>query len=390
MKGVRFLAVMLACTWPAADLLAQIEPPYPTLPDPLVTASGQKIVSVEAWENIRRPEILRLFTEQIYGRSPGPGEYQSSAEVIETTPISTGKRKTVRLKITGPNGSLNIDAHVYLPDSSKGPVPVFLYLNGSPLVPEQMTGRRFPLNDLLFPRGYGGAVLGRNLAAPDNPETYRDGVIRLFNLTGDDAWEAISCWAWTASRLVDYLLTDPEVDPNRIAVIGNSRAGKTALWCAAQDQRIALVAPNDSGLTGVSLARRMALRTIDDTEKDFPHWFCQNYAQYRKNENKLPVDQHQLLALIAPRLLAIGNDAQDYWCSPRSEFYSIVYAQPVFKLYEALKTEWSIADFPASNTVVMDNGNIHYHMEDDKHDLTPWDWEQYLNYADKMWPRPAL
>lgn len=113
MKGVRFLAVMLACTWPAADLLAQIEPPYPTLPDPLVTASGQKIASVEAWENIRRPEILRLFTEQIYGRSPGPGEYQSSAEVIETTPITNGKRKTVlwcaaqdqRIAMVAPNDS---------------------------------------------------------------------------------------------------------------------------------------------------------------------------------------------------------------------------------------------------------------------------------------------
>ena len=158
----------------------------------------------------------------------------------------------------------------------------------------------------ILQRGYGIAALHNAELAPDDKDTYRDGVIRLFEGDGDrarprNACRALGAWAWGASRAMDYFASDSRVDPRRVAVVGHSRGGKAALRAGAQDERFALVVSNESGEGGAALSRRNFGETVARITESFPHWFAEAYKDYAGRERDLPVDQHMLLALIAPR-----------------------------------------------------------------------------------------
>ncbi|MEM9985003.1 MAG: acetylxylan esterase, partial [Bacteroidota bacterium] len=243
---------------------------------------------------------------------------------------------------------------------------------------------RWPVETILS-RGYGLATVYCSDLVPDYPSGLDEGFYPLFYRPGQtqpdsSAWGAIGAWAWGLSLTLNFLETQTDIRAHQVALIGHSRLGKTALLAGALDQRFAMVISNNSGCAGAALFRRRFGETIDAINDIAPHWFNDRFPSYRHQEDSLPVDQHQFLALIAPRPLYVGSADQDLWADPRGEYLSAYHASAIYRLYgyPALDNKKS----PKSNRP-LNQGRVAYHLRAGKHDLTLYDWEQYLDFADK-------
>ncbi len=385
--------------------------PEYTLPHVLVSSAGKPVRSVGEWERVRRPEIMELFESEVYGRTPKekvPVSYHVKS--IEENALN-GKATRKEVRIQFPQDKW-MDLLLYTPNGASGPVPVFLGLNflgnqsleTDPSIPMTTSWQRnnpglgvsanrateatrgasqlnWPLEYILS-NGYALATIYYCDIFPDHAEGREASIQTLFPPAGNQAeeWGAIGAWAWGLSRAVDYLETDPAIRNNQIAVIGHSRLGKAALWAGAQDTRFGLVIANNSGEGGAAITRRRFGETIEIINKNFPHWFAPAYKKYDRREDDLPVDYHQLVALIAPRPVYAASGSLDLWADPKGEYLSLYHAGPVYQLYgkEALmSSEVPPAQLPVATR------SMGYHMREGKHDILLYDWEQYIRFADR-------
>ena len=360
------------------------------LPDPLVDNGGRRMTSVEAWESQRRPELLELFREHVYGRNAveRPGDLRFEQVGEETVAFDgNARRRRLRVVYSSATGEGAIDVTLYWPAKAKPKGCFVLIVNrGRRIIDEAETrpSEFWPVADIVA-QGYATAAFHNQDVAPDRAQDgFKSGVFGLFDPVGrpraGDAWGAIAAWSWGASRVIDCLQTIPSLQGTPVAVIGHSRGGKAALWCGAQDQRVVLTISNDSGCTGAALARTTRGETVEVINTKFPHWFALNYRRYNGRADALPVDQHALLALMAPRLVYVASASEDDNADPAAEFQACVEAAPVYALYG--KSGVGAKALPAAG-VALHEGAIGYHLRPGTHDLKREDWLHYLDYADK-------
>jgi len=422
MTGALLLAggtAMLA--QPAKANYDETKVPAYTLPDPLVCTDGKAVTNARAWREKRRPELIRLFEEQVYGRAPG----RPRALRFETLSVTTNAfgglatRKEVAIWFTGKTDGPSMNLLLYLPNAATTPTPAFLgfSFNGNHAVSTEPEVRlsdrwmvsersscivsnrataacrgieatRWPVAKILA-RGYALATAYYGDLEPDFAEGWKQGVRAALSPAGTNTtfqpeeWGAISAWAWGLSRALDYLETEARVDATRVALLGHSRLGKTALWAGARDERFAIVISNDSGEGGAALARRCFGERTADLNRAFPHWFCGNFKKYSDHEADLPVDQHELIALVAPRPVYVASATEDLWADPHGEFLAAQGAEPVYQLFD--RPGLGVDTQPAADRPVGDF--IGYHLRTGKHDTTEYDWSQYLNFADRHFHR---
>ena len=390
------------------------------LPDPLINAAGLPITNTTAWRTERRGEVLRLFEDHVYGRTPS-AHISTRAEVLEVaTDVLNGDatRQQVRIHFEkGPHRAA-MDILIYLPNAATEPVPLFVGLNffgnhatttdpavllnenwmrpvdSAGIVDHRATeasrginAHRWPVEEIIA-RGYGVATIYCGDLDPDYDDGFQTGIHPLFyrdNQTQPDAneWATIGAWAWGLSRALDYLETDAAIDSQRVAVIGHSRLGKAALWAGANDERFALVISNNSGCGGAALARRCFGETVARINTSFPHWFSDSHQTYNDREADLPVDQHMLIALMAPRPVYIASATEDLWADPRGEFLAGKHAAPVYALFG--KAGLGVEAQPPPDQSVGDH--IGYHRRTGKHDILAYDWQQYMDFADRHFGR---
>lgn len=378
--------------------------PVFTLPSLLEDGEGSKVTSTKKWEKECRPKILKAFASQMYGITPDE-KVDVSYELLSNRPDALdglATCKQIKLVFTNGDSCCEMLLLIYLPNNVEGKVPLFLSCNFSgnetihydPMIipsftrgknPEQRATPEsaWPVEKLLN-AGYGLATFWYQDVFPDEKGQHGLSILSLFGYSSpedntDSSWQGVGAWAWGMSRAMDYFETDPQIDSKKIALMGHSRIGKAALWAGAQDERFALVVSNNSGCGGAALSKRTYGETIASMTAVFPHWFCKSFSQYSRHEELLPFDQHQLLALIAPRPLYVASAVEDRWADPRGEFLSAMYAGEVYRLYgyDGLNT----SEMPALNTPIMNR--VGYHIRTGGHAVTGYDWEQYILFADK-------
>jgi len=363
-----------------------------TLPDPLVMTNGERVKNAADWRTKRRPEILRAYQNEIYGRIPA-NTPKVTWEVTETNPAAKDNTAMMR-RIVGRIGtaanSQPINMMVYTPAKATRPVPLILMINfggGPPMEGRPATNMQFndpPVAADILARGWGYAMVGYQDIQPDRLNTFNQGVIGQTLSAGEqpkpDEWGTISAWAWGLSRIIDYFETDKLVDAKKIAVHGHSRLGKTVLWASAMDERIAAVYSSCSGEMGAALARRDWGETVDDMAQNFSYQFAGNFQKYVGKWNDMPVDAHMLIALSAPRPVFITGGTGDQWADPVGEFRAGVAAGPVYKLLG--KNDLGTTELPPLDTPLT-KGDIGWHYHTGGHAATPEDWKAFLEFVGK-------
>lgn len=368
--------------------------------------------SLKEWKKVHRPAIMDFFLTDVYGHYPQK-QVTPRFELLEQSDKALGGkaiRKQVAIHLDGmPTPILLL---IYQPAGVKGKVPAFVGMNfkgnhqvnidpeiiisdnapkGKDLgtdAPRGAASSRWPLEEIVG-AGYAVATIYRGDVDPDHDDGFKNGIHPLFYRAGQskpdaEEWGTIGAWAWGLSRVMDYLEQDKSIDHKRVAVIGHSRLGKTALWAGATDERFAIAISNDSGCGGAALSARKVGETVAKINKSFPHWFCDNYNKYNDNEEALLVDQQGLIALIAPRPVYVASATEDTWADPEGEFLSALYASPVYELYGRKGLAVSSMPKPEQPSI---EGYVGYHIRTGKHDITLYDWQQYIKFANQHFGR---
>ncbi|MFW6289475.1 MAG: hypothetical protein ACOC0R_00790 [Mariniphaga sp.] len=384
------------------------------LSDPLTSFSGRKIKNSRQWKKIRRPELLEFFTSKVYGKVPGNLTI-SKWEVVEQSGNAVkgkAQRKQVEVTFSKNGKELSFNILMYLPKNIQK-APMFLgynfYGNHSVYHDENIIiseawgrnnesigitdhrlsekGRGVSTDswqvEKIIDAGYGLATIYYGEVDPDKDD-FSDGIHPFFyndnqQQPAPDEWGSIAAWAWGLSRALDYLEQDKDADASKVVVFGHSRLGKTSLWAGVTDPRFAGVISNNSGCGGAALSKRQFGETIGRINSSFPHWFADNFNTYNNNEKELPADQHELLALIAPRPVYVASAEEDLWADPRGEYLAAYHATPVFELYK--KNGIASTEMPELNQHVQNT--VAYHIRPGGHGVKAYDWTQYIRWANK-------
>lgn len=391
--------------------------PAYSLPDPLTGANGTPIKDAAAWRSQRRPELMQLFEQEVYGRTPiarPPGMTWRTVSEKKDARDGRAVRREIEIHLFGRDDGPVVRLLLYIPvrATQTAPAPVFLGLNfegnhattteadiplpkgwvptnkGAGLndnTPSEKTrgvqADRW-LYDMALARGYAVATAYYGDLDPDIDDDFKNGVHAVTGKPQEGEWGSIGTWAWGLSRLLDVLEKESGVDGKKAVVMGHSRLGKTALWAGAQDERFAAVISNNSGCGGAALSRRIFGETVARINTSFPHWFTNGYKKWNGREADCPVDQHQLIALIAPRPLLVTSATEDLWADPKGEFLSLVGADPVYRLLGT--SGLSITAQPPPDQ--LHNGPLAYLLRTGPHDITATDWQAYLDFADTQLP----
>ena len=386
------------------------------LPDVLSTGS-ERVSTIEQWTQVRRPQVLKLFQDHVYGAVPAkPDDLHFKVTSTRTDALGgAATRKLIHISLKQHPQWKGMDVMVVVPNQRKNKAPVFVGLsfNGNHAVSAEsdiplstrwmransknpkavidnrateeargVEASRWPL-DMIVKQGFAVATAYYGDIEPDHAEGWKEGVRAALSEKGAETtwkggeWGAISAWSWGLSRILDYLETDPDINASQAAVIGHSRLGKTSLWAGASDPRFGIVISNDSGEGGAALMRRNIGETTEIITRAFPHWFTPRYRDYAADVNACPVDQHMLIALMAPRPVYVASAAEDNWADQKGEFLSCLNAEPVYSLFG--KKGLGVKEPPAIDQPVGDT--IGYHNRTGIHDVTDYDWQQYLKFA---------
>jgi (4-O-methyl)-D-glucuronate---lignin esterase len=394
--------------------------PHRGLPDPLVFFDGRNVETKDQWEKERRPELKKLFQHYMYGKLP-PVPVRTTTKTISSKDCLDGKAtlRQVAISFDEPKLQHGIRLLLITPKNAKSPSPVFIGMNfcGNHAVLDDPSieipsswvykscvgvendhatekGRGSQKDvwnaDLIIERGYALATFYSGDIDPDTSD-FADGLnAEQYDLSKPlpgDAAGTIACWAWGYHRVVDYVLTDKNLDAERIIVVGHSRNGKTSLLAAALDERIALAIPHQAGCGGTAPSRTSDTRaeSVQRINTSFPHWFCDNFTLFNEQTDRLPFDQHCLAALCAPRPVLFTNAEEDVWANPSGQFDMLRGATPVYELLgvEGLKADRQ----PPHNELVA--SRLGYFIRPGKHSMTRQDWEVFLDFADKQLGAPA-
>jgi len=366
------------------------------LPPLLVSSEGKPITTAEEWFAIRRPQIMSLFGNLVYGTVPTPeSPIETTFEVVKTDrEFMNGRatRKDVRIRFENDKGRAEMLILVFTPNGAAKPSPAFLHHSF-----DNTQGTSFekhpdrpgflrngtPLGDLLD-HGFGFVAVYQGDLVRHNEVEFLKGIHPLFYRTGQsfpkaNEWGVISAVAWGASRAMDYLETDRDLDARRVAILGHSKMGKATLWTAAQDQRFALVISAQSGCAGAALWRRKSGETLEKMVTRFPYWLCRNAWKFVNNEDDLPVDQHMLMACIAPRPVYVHSSVGDTWADPRGEYLSAYHASRVYRLLgkKGLDSE---ASPPVGEAII--KSDVGYHVREGGHSIDKFDWQKFVEFAE--------
>jgi hypothetical protein len=390
------------------------------LPDALTASDGARITTARAWQTRRRPELLKLFEEQQFGRAPGKPAFLAFEVQDRNTPAFDGKatRRQVRITFTKDRSGPSIQLLIYTPAAARKPVPLLLVMgwgaNGAavddpgvisnpvwnpkekkrkPYVPAAAGGRGFGRLDVLplIEAGFGVATFNYGDVDPDDLAGFDDGIRKLYLKPGQtrpapDEWGSIAAWGWGISRVIDYLETDDAVDARRIAIHGVSRLGKTVMWAGARDTRVAATIASCSGEGGAAISRRNYGETIAHLTAPtrYPYQFAANYAHWAGFPDRAPMDGNLLVALHAPRPLLLQTGTTDNWSDPKGEFIAAVDAGKVYGLFgkQGLGTDL----IPAPATPILHD--LGYLMHEGGHGTIPADWPVYIDFL-KMHLKPG-
>lgn len=389
-------------------------PSHPELPDPLVAFDGTKVTTREQWMTQRRPELKRLFQHYMYGFAPpAPSLVKATVDYTDAKALSGKATMQVVTLSFGPEGTPPISLLVFVPNERKGPAPAFVGINfcgnhaliDDPHVPlvkgwiynscagckdnhasEEARGKQADVWAVgqTIDRGYALATFYSGDVDPDHPD-FTDGVHPHYlkpgqTAPGPDDWGTIAAWAWGVSRVVDYLVTRPDVDKTKIAAVGHSRLGKTVLLAAALDERIALAIPHQAGCGGTAPSRGKVGESVKRINTSFPHWFNDVFPKFNDDPTKLPFDQHSLVALVAPRPVLLSNAEEDQWANPGGQFEVLQAADPVYRF---LGVEGLKEGAKPENDKLIDS-RLGYYIRPGKHSMTTGDWKIFLDFADRQ------
>jgi hypothetical protein len=359
-----------------------------TLPDPLMLLNGRPVRDAGTWIRLRRPEILKLYETEVFGRVPdsAPKMRFEVSRVVTNALAGRAIRKNITARIGSQPDAPEVKLVLYLPAKVAAPVPVLLQmLFRDP--PEQPTwnDETGPVTNLLA-HGYAYAAFRYTQIEGDSRSNNVSLVRRLALAQGQaqpgpGEWGTITAWAWGASQMLNYLETDPAVDAKRVGLIGHSRLGKTALWAGARDPRFALVFASCSGEMGASLSRRDFGESLDDVIASFPRWFVAGFEKYSARWNDVPVDSHMIIALQAPRPVFITGGTEDLWADPRGQFLAEVAAGPVYRLLG--KGDLGTTEMPTDTPLIQ--GSLGFHLHTGGHGISAADWEAFVAFADRHW-----